>query len=629
MTSRPNTPIGDEIWRQKVDPQSIQLMGENEQEMKAISAEISLVIKEKVKQFNQIRINHGIEDETDLALQQRLDTIENRTYLWVSLVFPELEVTAGASKSKLLRIVNNIPATVESAYERILANSKDLKQTWKLLHIVVGAMRPLKLFEMNLALSIDDSIARFEDVEIEPKITFQRTIRDLCGLFVSVKDSRVYLINQTAKEFLLQAPPSQSLQIPPVSWKHSLNPDDSNYILATIYTLYLSLDIFDDENLDTENLFEQREHLHEQKFALLSYTANYWSDHFSRADQWQKEIWMRSPSMWEPRTKQFRAWFPVHWLGRNSSRSHRPKHFSNIMFAAYLGHELVLQHLLEQEAPDISSRDDHGRTAPFWAAYNGHDSVVRLLLGKLAKLSHMATDLSHSLHVAVLQGHTAVFSVFLERDRCKTHNLYGAWTLLQRAALGDQGWIAEKLLMAKLDTKWFEAEVSDVEVALYLAAAKNHDNVMTVLLAAASSMFKEIPVNLDKGYMNGEPPLYHAVASGHDRIASKLLKEGADIEARALNGWTETTFGTGETALFAAVYDSNDSMISFLLKAGADLEARNFYGETVLYQAVGNVTATWTQRLLSEGADEKAKTSKGDTPPDRVKGRAAGTRLRQ
>lgn len=126
VTSRPNTPIGDENWRQSVDAQSIQLIGENGPESETISAGKGLVIREKVDQFNQIRIIRGIEADTHIILQQRLDTIDNRTQSWVALMFLELESNAGVSNSKLLRVVDNNLATVEDAYERILAHGTDI-----------------------------------------------------------------------------------------------------------------------------------------------------------------------------------------------------------------------------------------------------------------------------------------------------------------------------------------------------------------------------------------------------------------------------------------------------------------------------------------------------------------------
>lgn len=128
VTSRPSTAIGDQIWHGKIDPTSIQLTGENEAEMEAISVEIDLVVREKIKQFHGLRLFRGIDDSAHEVLTERLLTVENRTYLWIALIFPELERCAGFSENKLLAVIQNLPKTVHDAYEGILSRSTDWKR---------------------------------------------------------------------------------------------------------------------------------------------------------------------------------------------------------------------------------------------------------------------------------------------------------------------------------------------------------------------------------------------------------------------------------------------------------------------------------------------------------------------
>lgn len=224
ITSRPSTPIGNQLWRENIDPASIQLMGENEAEMEAISTEIELVIREKVRWFNQLRRYRGIEDNACEALLQRLLQVENRTYLWISLIFPELDRCAGLSEKKLPQAVQTIPTTIDGAYESILSRSTDPKEAKTLLQIVLGAERPLALDEMNIALYMTDECRCMEDLDIESPNSFRTTIRDLCGLFIGIRDSRIYLIHQTAKELLLahwtDAPSDRLLAS---SWRHSMH----------------------------------------------------------------------------------------------------------------------------------------------------------------------------------------------------------------------------------------------------------------------------------------------------------------------------------------------------------------------------------------------------------------------
>lgn len=241
VTSRPNTPIGDQFWQHNIDPTSIQLMGENEAEVEAISVEIGLVVEEKVKQFNNLRRRKGIDDDTHIEILNHLNGIENRTYLWVSLIFPELERHAGLSRKKLLAVIHTVPTTVDEAYEKILAHSNDYEVARKMLHIVVAAHRPLTLAEMNIALAIRPNHCRTEELDLEPDVSFRVTVRELCGLFVSIRDSKIHLIHQTAKEFLMGVG-LEGLTLGLGSpWKSSFDPHSSELVLAKACIFYLSL----------------------------------------------------------------------------------------------------------------------------------------------------------------------------------------------------------------------------------------------------------------------------------------------------------------------------------------------------------------------------------------------------
>jgi hypothetical protein len=69
------------------------------------------------------------------------------------------------------------------------------------LQIVVGARRPLTINEMAIALGIATSTDKdwLATVKVDHEGLEDR-IRDLCGLFIFINHSKVYLIHQTAKE---------------------------------------------------------------------------------------------------------------------------------------------------------------------------------------------------------------------------------------------------------------------------------------------------------------------------------------------------------------------------------------------------------------------------------------------
>lgn len=97
------------------------------------------------------------------------------------------------------------------------------KTVQKLLHIIVAATRLLTREEMNIALAIEDHYKRYDDLDLGSETRFAFSVRNLCRLFVSVVDQKIYLIHQTAKELFL-VPESETVAS---GWRHSLHPVES------------------------------------------------------------------------------------------------------------------------------------------------------------------------------------------------------------------------------------------------------------------------------------------------------------------------------------------------------------------------------------------------------------------
>ena len=119
------------------------------------------------------------------------------------MIFPELEENVGIAKKRLLQLVQAVPATVNDASEKMLTQTTDRRRARKLLHIILAAAYPLTLTELNIAFSIEDDHRCLEDCDLEPDISFRKTIRTLCGHLVAIIESKVYLIHQSDKDFLV------------------------------------------------------------------------------------------------------------------------------------------------------------------------------------------------------------------------------------------------------------------------------------------------------------------------------------------------------------------------------------------------------------------------------------------
>ena len=331
ITSRPYLDI-----EERFDKVVIRLAAEEASEL--ISQEIDLVIRASVA---RIAIRKQLDQNTKTLLEDRLLKTKNRTYLWLHLAIDSIEKASSVGTlRRMAKLIDEIPNSVYQAYESILSRSADRVEATELLHIVLAAMRPLSLREMNLALNLKSGQASVDDIDLYPQAQFERHIRNLCGLFINVYEEedydhrivtdrehlrKLHLIHQTAREFLLERditgdtasctmrascgqekslivknvtdPKQQPYGIYRVSavepplWQHSMQIRQAHLLLAHKCMSYLILECADDKRLarylDMRGLF--------QELGFLMYTVLYWYRHFtlSKDTKILLELWHR------------------------------------------------------------------------------------------------------------------------------------------------------------------------------------------------------------------------------------------------------------------------------------------------------------------------------------------------
>lgn len=137
---------------------------------------------------------------------------------------------------------------------------------------------------MALALTIKESHRSYNELELEPEGRFRNTVRELCGLFVTIIDSKIYLLHQTAREFLVRKTPLHPENPPDYNnchpqWKFSLWLGDSNRILAEICIWHLMFTDFE-TSLSTNRGGDK--YINDNIF--LDYSAKNWAVHFRKVD---------------------------------------------------------------------------------------------------------------------------------------------------------------------------------------------------------------------------------------------------------------------------------------------------------------------------------------------------------
>ncbi|KAM0309073.1 hypothetical protein ACHAO8_009375 [Botrytis cinerea] len=320
ITSRPYYEIEEQFESLTNTFSGIRLAGEDT--AATIRQEINLVIDAEVDKLE-------LPPKADTWLRSRLKDIEHRTYLWLYLIMDTIRHRAIASRQEktFKRILNaELPSTIDEAYEAILRKSPDKQEATKVLHIVVGAERPLSLDELNIAINIDncyDGSQSFEDIELEDPKIFAIRIRGLCGLFISISNSRVYLIHQTAKEFLRSKDSSPAS----TGWKHSLGRIDSHSILAEICVSYLFLRMFSEDDTKDQCFITspegQRHISNERRFKFLKYASDYWMKH------WETSPDIKIPTIIELCSPSIRRSI---WLRACLGGKHPPKHLRGIAY---------------------------------------------------------------------------------------------------------------------------------------------------------------------------------------------------------------------------------------------------------------------------------------------------------
>lgn len=241
-----------------------------------------------------------------------------------------------------------------------------------------------------------------------------------------------------------------------------------------------------------------------------------------------------------------------------------PKNGTLLHKAASLGQLVVAKFLLEQGA-DVGARDEIGKLPLHWAAGNGHNSMVELLLSNKAdanaKISFYRDDGATPLHLAVEKGFRTV---------CET--------LLTRGA---------------------DPNINDASGTppIYSAVRQTDDAILRLLLARGAK------VNPSPGKKNYTP--LHTASSTN--IAQILIENGAVVDA--LNN-------EDQSPLHGSAGAGRRDLVGVLLAAGANPHLKDKEGRTPLHLAASSWKAAVIAPLIARGANPNERSSSGGLPLD-------------
>jgi hypothetical protein len=161
----------------------------------SISEGVGFYIQHKVYHLaNKKKYNPDTRD----AVQNYLLTHAHGTFLWVALVCEGLEK---ATRWTVLSRLNEFPAGLDQLYLRMVdqISSSDMADYCKrILGIILTVYRPIKLQELRNLVEMPDGM------DYDYGDEFLVDMIACCGSLITLRKDTIYLIHQSAKDFLLR-----------------------------------------------------------------------------------------------------------------------------------------------------------------------------------------------------------------------------------------------------------------------------------------------------------------------------------------------------------------------------------------------------------------------------------------
>ncbi|OBT81773.1 hypothetical protein VE02_09662 [Pseudogymnoascus sp. 03VT05] len=571
VTSRPLQHIENEFGDLSRKIPAIRLAGEEHTD--EILHETGLVIEHEIEK-NPAGISHASKNCP--------------AYLWLMLIFDLIrqDLQSVMTNTEREKLFHTIPKSVDTAYTAILNKSTNMDRARKLLKIVCAAIRPLSTMEITTALLIQEDHKTYDDLEIPPDGFSKTYLRNLFGLFVSVIDGRVFLLHQTAKEFLMAKedhnPPLLHLPCDEI-WKNSFTIHDSNFLLASLCMWFQRLEEFKSSRIKKRTLIN------------LSLNTN------SLSTQQMLCQLLAAPSI-DINVVTKKGMTPLLWAAEFGNEAIVAQLLIvpsiDVNAANKLGETaleragskaIIVGQLLAAPGIDVNAANNAGMT-PLWeAASRGYEAIVAQLLAAPGIDVDAADNIFDPSWVrwcgtwesavsplwkAADQGYAAVVAQLLAAPNIdiNAESADGITPLWQAVRMGRKEVVGQ--MLAAPGIKVNIATTGAGITALNCAAIRGSEEILDQLLAAPG-------IDVNAATENGTAPLMSAASSSRQGIVGKLLAFPS-TDANAVNAADKN----GKTPLWWAAQNGHEVDICELLAAPSiNVNAANKDGQTPLFVA--------------------------------------------
>jgi hypothetical protein len=274
----------------------------------------------------------------------------------------------------------------------------------RLLSWIVYAVRPLQFMEIQHAMAVDDLESGDRSISSDC-LTPQNIIVSVCAGLIRIdeKSNIIRLVHYTTQKYFEQ---SGSVHIRRAQWN-----------IGPTCLKYLSLGVFSEGYCYTDELYEHR--LKENP--LLDYAARNWGNHIREENRQDVQDLAAQFLLDDSKVSCASQVLLTEKSKYNGYSQSFPKDFQGVHYAAYFGLKGAMAKLLfENSKIDADSKSEDGRTPLSWAAENGHEGVVKLLVEKVVVVDSKDESGQTPLSWAAENGHEGVVKLLLEKGAEKS-----------------------------------------------------------------------------------------------------------------------------------------------------------------------------------------------------------------
>jgi hypothetical protein len=208
----------------------------------------------------ELKYKEGYDDRVLAKVSHEVRQRAENTFLWVALVFKELSSVEGWDA---VETVQSIPPGLTDLYGHMMAridgaNERNRQRCKNVLAATFLVHRPLSLSELVVVAGLP--------AKINP-----RTIVDRCGSFLTIKDETVYLIHQSARDYLEKNYKCRLQPAGPAQGHSEIVRRSTDAIASMLRRNMYNLDLgFKPENLTPPD---------PDPLASIRYSCVFWADH--------------------------------------------------------------------------------------------------------------------------------------------------------------------------------------------------------------------------------------------------------------------------------------------------------------------------------------------------------------